>query len=356
MKVIQIIDSLEAGGAERMALNTANLLAENGIDSYLCATRKEGSLKNLISDKTAYLFLDKKRTLDLSAIFRLKHYIKSNNIGIIHAHSSSFFIAGMVKMIYPKVRVVWHNHYGNSEHLSGGKYRLLKYISSKFNAIIAVNRKLATWAEKKLKHKYVVYLPNFVKTSPEREITFLKGTEGKRIVCLANLRREKDHITLLKAFKAFHKDFPLWTLHLIGKDFGDRYSEEIRHYVKQNKLNEDVFFYGSVNDVSHTLSQCEIGVLSSNFEGLPLALLEYGLNKLAVIVTDVGECKAVIKDEKNGFVIDPGNDNELRVKLEELAGNPLLISKKADNFNNHILNKYGKEQFFNKLTQVYESL
>ena len=54
MRIVQLIDSLEAGGAERMAVSYANALANEIEFSALVATRKEGNLKNQIGDKRSY--------------------------------------------------------------------------------------------------------------------------------------------------------------------------------------------------------------------------------------------------------------------------------------------------------------
>ena len=72
MKVLQIIDSSNVGGAEVLAVNISNELARKGIESHLCVTRKEGELKSMISDSVHYLFLSKQRTLDFKAILKLK--------------------------------------------------------------------------------------------------------------------------------------------------------------------------------------------------------------------------------------------------------------------------------------------
>jgi hypothetical protein len=58
MRILQLIDSLEAGGAERM-VNYANALTQQIECSGLVCTRKEGALKNQLDSKVAYLFLDK---------------------------------------------------------------------------------------------------------------------------------------------------------------------------------------------------------------------------------------------------------------------------------------------------------
>ena len=93
MRIVQIIDSLEAGGAERMAVNYANGLAEIIEFSGLISTRNEGNLLYNLNSSVNYLFLNKKSALDFSALYRLKKYCKLNKIEFVHAHSSSFFIA-----------------------------------------------------------------------------------------------------------------------------------------------------------------------------------------------------------------------------------------------------------------------
>ncbi len=91
------------------------------------------------------------------------------------------------------------------------------------------------------------------------------------------------------------KEYPKWSLHLVGKDFNDDYSLKLNNLIESLDLKKNIFLYGSKPDISNILRQCEIGLLSSKSEGLPLALLEYGLANLPVIATKVGECESVIK-------------------------------------------------------------
>ena len=115
--VIQIIDSLNTGGAEVLAVNIANGLYKKGINSHLCTTRKEGLLLNNIYEGVGYLFLNKKKVFDFNAIIKLKNYLTKNNIKIIHAHSTSVFFAFFIKIISPGIKIIWHDHYGKSEEL-----------------------------------------------------------------------------------------------------------------------------------------------------------------------------------------------------------------------------------------------
>lgn len=355
MKILQIIDTLETGGAEKLAVTYANALVSKVEASFLCATRKEGILKNQVSEDVGYLFLARKRTLDFGAIKRLKNFIKKNEIDIVHAHATSFFIVFLTKLIYPKFKMVWHDHYGNSEFLVERKSLLLKIASYFMNGIISVNQQLKNWAEKKLSVSNIIYLSNFpVKSETVKATTKLYGTDGKRIVCLANLRPQKDHFNLLLAFEMVVKNG--WTLHLVGKDFEDEYTRKLKLFIHDHQLDDSVFVYGSREDVSHILQQCEIGVLSSKSEGLPIALLEYGLHKLAVLATDVGECHRVVSDETKGYLVPAKNEQVLAEKLQLLMDNQHERLAKAEQLHTHVQTHFSQKAIIQQLLKFYQEL
>ncbi len=303
MRIIQIIDSLEAGGAERMAVSYANALSEQLDFSGLVTTRKEGPLVEQVGDKVSYLFLDKKSTVDFAAIFRLRNYIKKNKVTVVHAHSTSFFLAFLLKMICPSIQLIWHDHYGDSEFLAKRPVVVLRLLIPFFNGIIAVNHNLKNWSEQELNFPNVIFLPNFPSTEKRVSAqTVLKGIVGKRILSLANLRIQKNHFLLLEVAKKLKTSYPEWTFHLVGKDFKDEYSQKIRELILDFDLEKNVFLYGTKQDVENILEQASICILTSESEGLPVSLLEYGLYKKPVVVTNVGEISSLVKNDENGFI------------------------------------------------------
>ena len=319
MRIVQIIDSLEIGGAEKMAVNYANALAKRIEFSGLVATRAEGNLKSQLNNSVSYLYLNKKATVDFGAAFRLKKYCKDNKVEFLQPHSSSYFIALLVKFIYPKIKIIWHDHNGLSEFISSEKSFVLKMASYFFSAIIVVNYKLKDWAEKQLNCKKVIYFPNFTSDESSAEaLTQLNGIIGKKIVCLANLRHQKNHFLVLEVAEKLKKSHPEWTFHLIGKDFEDDYSREVRKQLKDKGLADNVFIYGSKDDVINIINQSEIAVLTSKSEGLPVALIEYGLMKKAVVATKVGEIPLIIKDGENGYGVASNDADGFYTKLVKL--------------------------------------
>lgn len=326
LRILQLIDSLDAGGAERMAVNYANGLRDFAGLSALVSSRREGPLRAEIAQNVPYLCLHRKRTLDWAALYRLRHFVKTHRINVVHAHSTSFLMAVLLKFWCWPLRVVWHDHYGKSEFLEQRPYAALRWASLGFWGRIAVNAKLLAWGRKKLFGKNDCYLPNFVLESAlkdAREITTLKGHAGKRILCLANLREQKGHFFLLDIAHRLCSKKPDWSFHLVGKDFEDAYATRLREKITDLGLENHVFVYGSRPDVAHVLRQSSIGILTSASEGLPVAVLEYGLFGLPAVLTRVGELPEIITTD-SATLVDFSDVAAFTSALEQLIDDPAL--------------------------------
>jgi glycosyltransferase involved in cell wall biosynthesis len=357
MGILQLIDSLEAGGAERMAVNYANALVDQVSFSGLVVTRKEGPLYHQIDKQVSYLFLNKKSTIDFKALFRLRNFVVLNKVTIVHAHGTSFFIAFLLKLIYPKVKIIWHEHYGARASESITDNFVLFFSSIFFSSVFVVNHQLEAWVKKNLLVKKVSCIPNFATLDENySKTTFLKGDKEKRLVCLANLKNPKNHIAILSAFKEMKLNDLGWTLHLIGNDYLDKYSICLKEFIKTNNLERDIFIYGAQNDVQHILSQATIGVLASTHEGFPVTLLEYGLAKLPVVSTNVGYCPLIIKDNSSGLLFDPLN----RMQLQEQFQKMISDQSKRNSFGLHlhrlVLKNYSKEIVIELLLSKYVTI
>ena len=356
IKILQLVDSLNVGGAEVLAVNIANALSEEeSLKSYLCVTRKEGLLKEKInSNRVKYLFLKRKKKIDIKAFQKLITFCKYEKINVIHAHTNSFFMAFVVRLFCCKIKIVWHNHTGNNTNLKGFKLYMLKMMSYRFNTIINVNGALNLWSEKELNAKNSFFLNNFPFFQNVKFKTILKGEQGKRIVCLAAFRPEKDHLNLVNAFQLLLVENKDLTLHLVGESKNDAYSDSIYNFIKNNKLEEKVFIYGVCSDIKNILKQASVGVLSSKNEGLPVSLLEYGLASLPVITTDVGECNQIVTKINPQFLV-PKSDS---IALFEVLNRVIHLrdeEKKfyGDKFKNLVKNEYSQNQFIKKLIKIY---
>lgn len=341
-----------------MAVNFANALSKSIVFSGLITTRKEGELKRQLLEDVDYFFLEKKSNFDFRAFLRFRKYVCVKNIAFIHAHSSSFFWAVLLKLTLFRVKIIWHDHYGNRLNDGGFKNIALCFFSFFFSHIIAVNVELRDWASKNMLTRKVVFLPNFVIDSKEKidNDVVLKGEKDKRIIFLANLKQPKNHIVFLKAFKESGIADNGWTLHFLGKDFFDEYSGELKQFIAINKLDKNVFLYGSCNNVNEILKQGNIGVLSSTFEGFPVTLLEYGKSRLFVLTTNVGYCENIVRNNVDGLVFDPNSIIKIvNVLKEAISIDENLKNEMINRFYERCINEYGENAIIFKYLRFIQN-
>jgi glycosyltransferase involved in cell wall biosynthesis len=331
-----------------MAVNIANGLLPIVEGSHLCSTRQEGLLKEQLKPEVGFVFLEKKSSLDIRAVSKLRNYIKENNITIVHAHSTSYFLAGLIKLSGGNFKLIWHDHYGESDFLEKRQFKVLKKFSCLFSGIISVNSALKNWAVAKLNCKNVVIIRNFI---PKFEKTRFSNIKLKgnitdfKIICVANLRPQKDHLNLLRAFELFDPTLDV-SLHLIGEDPKTSYSTSILKELENSPVSHKIHYYGIQSEIIALLQQADLGVLSSRSEGLPLALLEYGIAGLPVVCTNVGQCAAVINNF--GKIVEKENSKMLYEGISAYLDDSLKMKEEAKLYQQEVKNQYSEKEMLRK--------
>lgn len=354
MKILHLIDSLNPGGAERMAVSYVNVLAEQGVEAHLWATREEGLLKETIAPGVHYRFLNRRGPLGLRALLKASQLIEQKHIQLIHAHSTSWFFGTLLKWLNPSVKLIWHDHYGSRPQSLKQATKTLVFCSKYFSRVVAVNKDLVRWHQTHLRNNQSDYIPNFVSKKGVPVDSDLKSNTSNTIICVANLRKPKNHVNLIKAFSKLHKTTTDWNLLLVGKTIKDSYSDTVYKSITKESLSEAVKVLGERADVYKLLNKAEIGVLSSDMEGLPMTLLEYALSGLAVVTTDVGYCSEVVQDY--GKVVPPGNPEALAKALEHYISHPEERTKDAANLRRHVLENYTDEAVIPRVLKLYSDL
>ena len=372
-----------------MAVNIANGLSKNNIPSYLITTRYNGSLIHDLNPVVVNKCLNRRGRWNPLPILGLIKFISSEKITLIHAHTTSVFIASLMGLVFPKIKLVWHDHYGELERIEQRPIQGLKRIIHRFSGIISVNESLRDWAQNNLGHSKVIYFPNFIemgdvnrelnqaefkqaelnemesditalkntnpvnKNIPKRDQIKLNGPDGFKIICVANLRPQKDHLTLIRAFAQLSREHSNVSLHLVGAESDQSYADHVKHDVTAQGLNQ-VYFYGAVEGVSDLLQQAQIGVLSSVSEGLPMAVLEYAAAGLPIVTTDVGACREVIGDY--GFVVPSKNPEELYRALSKTIEDYDSAIAKAEKLKAQVQEQYSEPAVIPRLIEFYKTL
>jgi glycosyltransferase involved in cell wall biosynthesis len=359
IRVMHMIDTLDAGGAERVAVNLANLMPRDRFRTYLCTTRREGPLAGLVAPDVGKLNLARKRTLEWRGLQRLVSFVRREQIQILHAHEYSLFVAGVASLFAPFPAVVWHGHFGRGE-AEGRRVWIHRLLARRLRAVIAVNQPLVQWSRTRLRvpHDRVWFVRNFV-CRPELRGNAdpLPGSPGARIVCVANLRPQKDHVTLIRAMALVVREVPNAHLLLVGgRSRPDDTHDLVSGHIRQSGLQRNVSLLGRRDDVADILAACDVGVLSSASEGCPLALLEYGMAGLAAVATEVGECSEVLDQGRAGLLVPAREAERLAESLVLLLTSPERRALLGQRLHHRVREFYCAEAVIEQVLQIYNSV
>jgi glycosyltransferase involved in cell wall biosynthesis len=358
--VVHVVDALNIGGAERVAINLVNLLPRDRYVPYLCTTRSEGPLSSFVSPHVTRLCLERRGRLDTGALRQFLRFLNDRGIRIVHAHASAVFFTTLARALSGRCALIWHDHYGRADFADRPAW-LYRLATRNVAGVIAVNQTLSGWCRRHLRFPgdRVWYIPNLVpdaETSLGRDPVSLPGEPGKRLVCVANFRPQKDHPTLLRAMTIVQRQVPGAHLLLIGDSADPAYVASIRTEIADLQLEPSVSYLGPRKDVASILRACDIGVLSSASEGLPLALLEYGNAGLAAVATTAGQCPEVLDNGDAGVLVPPSSPEELGRALVSLLNNESYRLHFAARFQARVEEQYSPRRIMRRICEVYNTV
>ena len=168
----------------------------------------------------------------------------------------------------------------------------------------------------KLNKTKVIYNPILMN---EKDIGLgLKTTKKQIIVTIGRLEHQKNHRLLIKAFQRVHILFPEVKLIIYGEG---SYRKSLESLIDKEGLGDCISLPGITNDVFSVLKEARMFVLSSDYEGMPNALIEAMCVGVPCISTKVSGAIDLIKQDINGLLVDVGNADELTASMSELILN-----------------------------------
>jgi len=338
-----------------MAVNLANAFDGVGLDHKLIVSRRDGGLNKQVKSQDRLVFLCKKSTLDFAAFQKLRKVVAVFRPDVIHAHGTSIYWAVALKFLNADFKLIWHDHLGISEEvLKTNPRKELALMSSKIDFIITADEKTREhWINKKLKDAELIrYLGNF----PQLSIINNPENELFTFVHLANYRSEKGHMTLIEAVKILSGQKVSFKVRMVGAAIDSSWKEKVKAKVMKEGLEKFISVEDATDNVDALLSEVNAGLVTSDREGLPVALLEYGLAGLPVISTKVGQCPKVLLNGEFGYLIDPGSPTQLAEEMRNMILNSEMVKSKAKEFQVHVEKHYGFEQFFKEYKQILKQL
>lgn len=304
---------------------------------------------------------------NLKAIKQMKKILLDNNFDIVHTHTPMGSV--VTRLAYKKVknkintRIIYTAH---GFHFYKGAplfnwiffYPVEKYLSKYTDTLITINKEDYEFAKKKFKKcRSVEYVPgvgidedkfNFTMTKSEKlELRKSLGLKENDFVLIypARLDKNKNQGMLIESMAELikkHKDIHLL---LPGEDELNGYYQKM---AKEKNVDKNVHFLGYRNDIPRLLKISNVAVSTSKREGLPINIIEAMYVGLPVVATNCRGNRDLIKDGKNGYLIDLNDSNNLTKKIKEIYDNLNLIEKFEKS------NLLEAEQY--KLTKISENI
>lgn len=324
MKILQVINNLGSGGAEKLVNDLSINMKERGIDIEVALLQENGSIyiNNLEKNGVKVHKLSKNNMYSLKTLIELFKIIKIKKYDIIHVHIfPAFYFIGIISLFCKKANYIY------TEHSTGNrrrKYKFLKivekFIYSRYKKIICISDKTEFNLRKHINDfsKKIVVIFNGVELKKYLMATPLNRNEiseeitdkDKIITMVGRFSKQKDQKTLIKAMSFLSMEYKLL---LIGEG---NLREEIIKFTEELNLKNRVFFLGVRKDVPNILKISDLVVLSSNWEGFGIAALEGMASGIPTIVSNVDGMREMVED--GGVFFNQGEEKELVQKINEL--------------------------------------
>jgi L-malate glycosyltransferase len=321
--VMQVTWGLVAGGAEMYAFTVAANLDAQKYSPLLCAIDKGGALEPEIKRQgIPYFVMNRRQGIDLKLMWRLYRLFKQNQVRVIHTHHFNQLFYSIIGAKLTGAKIVHMEH--SVEFLKRKRLaRGLKFLSRFCDKVIAIGndganalKELAGIPESKLEIIRAGVDPaNYTESKSQARLALGLNQDEKIAVIVARLFPEKNHKLLLEAFAEVIRHVEKTRLLIVGDGIEET---AIQNQIARLNLQEQVTMMGLRRDVARILAASDLFVLSSDREGLPIAVLEAMAAAKPVVTTAVGDLPMVVEDGKTGRVVPAKNAKALADALVEI--------------------------------------
>jgi glycosyltransferase involved in cell wall biosynthesis len=321
--VVHVTWGLVAGGAEMYALTLASNLDDKKFRSVMCAVDTGGALEGEIKRlDIPYSVMNRRQGIELGLMWRLYKLFRKHRARVVHTHHFNQLFYSFIGAKLAGAKII-HTEHSIEAYKRKRLCVALRALSIFCSRVIAIGgdgarvlRERVGIPERKLEIiRAGVDTSRF--TGPRSEARAALGlAEPDRVVAIvARLYPEKNHRLLVEAFAEVSRRVESARLLIAGDGVEE---DAIRREVERLNLTGSVKMLGVRRDVARILAASDVFALSSDREGLPIAVLEAMAAGKPVVATSVGDLPLVVRDGVTGRVVPPRDRGALAEALIEM--------------------------------------
>jgi glycosyltransferase involved in cell wall biosynthesis len=339
--VLYVITKLELGGAQLQVLDLIRNL-NRACYAPVLFTAADGllveeacAIKGLVVKRSRWLQRPINPLKDFFALFELVRVIRRSQIDIIHTHSSKAGIIGRLAGRLAGVKIIVHTVHGWSFHdyqswLERSISIWLERFVGRFSkAIIVVSthdkqrglRCRIAPPERYVMIRYGIDYRHFSVSHHNLRQRLKIPPEATVVTMISCLKPQKSPLDFIEVASTVAQRFADARFFLVGDGI---LRNRLERLICKKDLTRCVSLLGWRRDIAEILASTDIFVLTSRWEGLPVAVLEALAAQKPCLVTDTGAVAEVIRDGRNGFLVTPGDIQAMSEKLSSLLADPAL--------------------------------
>lgn len=366
LKVMLVTGWMHYGGLERVVISLWRHMDRTRFDPFIVCTAGRGAHYEDMEREGARMFaLDGhgKKFGQHAVCYRLAQIARADKVDIVHTHNTGPMLDATLAGLFGRPGVMLHTDHARS-FPDTRKYMIAENIAAHFfSKIVAVSEET--------KQNLIHY-----EGIPGEKITVINnGIEGasydialdrqeakkqfgverfKQIVGLGVvLTEQKGIIHLIRAASQVLAQHPDTGFVVAGDG---KIREQLHNFVKKQGIADNFIFIGATKEIPAFLQSLDVYVLPSEWEGLPLVLLEAMAAKRCIVASAVGAVPQVITDGEEGLLVPPADPAALACTLVRVLGDSALQQKLADNAHRRFLQGFTVQAMVRAYERLYQEV
>ena len=363
--ILQMVDSLEIGGAENLVFELASKLASTGYRITVCCCESGSLVDDLERLGIRVELLSWRGKIDPLLVLRMVKIIQRDPPQIVHTHLFKSDFHGRLAARLGGVPIVLSTLHNCDQWAKNPIFGSIYWLTTLLaDRLIAVAEEVRDFAIR------------YIHVSPSRIVTISNAIQTERFSnqkvagaqfrsemgispntplfgIVARLDPQKDHKTFLQAAKLITMVAPRARFIIVGEG---RLRSILEGFAVELGIDQSVSFLGMRKDIPAIMAAIDVLVLSSLYEGLPLTLLEGMAAARPVVSTAVNGVKGIVVDGETGFLVPCGNPQALADSCLRLIADQNLCKQMGEAGYERAKARYGLDTMNDKIVQLYQSL
>ena len=299
MKIAHFISAPASGGVEVFIKDLSISLTKSGVSVVIIflSTAKDAGrdesferkyLQELGSHGVDYFFIGNEcRKNIIKGVYRLNKVIRDSNIDVLHSHMPY----GVLFSLFKTVPVIY-THHSIEARLNKTTYFLFNLIIDKYVGISDI----CSESLKKSTGENVTTIRNSVDFNKFNNFIRLRSKADQyTILMVGRISEQKDYLTMIEAISKLPKRILDIIEVKVAGEGKEQYKAKLLEIINHKKLEHKIKFIGNQSNIPKLMYEADFFMMTSRWEGLPIALIESVVSGLPSVVTNVGGCAEVEK-------------------------------------------------------------